>query len=199
MTPRVPLRAATRALNRGNLSLVVVAADSLPLDQVLHLPRLALQRNVPHVFLPSKAGAYTYNTIQYRHSASDPFYNPVAAGNTWLQYQLVFSTINLIWIRYENCTAEWDSPDIHSSNENTFFCVLCACRRHRESSAPARGTDGRRSTPHVAEFAADAAPRKRPAGHQPLLLLMSLLDLVLRECLTLTWHCNAIHSSWPCE
>ena len=47
---------ATQALARGNLCLVVLAVDSVPIDELLHLPHLARQRNVPHMFLPSKTG-----------------------------------------------------------------------------------------------------------------------------------------------
>ena len=50
------LHIATQALARDNLCLVGLAADSVPLDELLHLPRLARQRNVAHVFLPSKTG-----------------------------------------------------------------------------------------------------------------------------------------------
>lgn len=46
---------ATKCLNRGIAEFVVMAADAQPLEIVLHLPLLAEDKNVPYVFVPSKA------------------------------------------------------------------------------------------------------------------------------------------------
>jgi U4/U6 small nuclear ribonucleoprotein SNU13 len=46
---------ATKTLNRGIASLVVMAGDADPIEILLHLPLLAEDKNVPYVFLPSKA------------------------------------------------------------------------------------------------------------------------------------------------
>lgn len=45
---------ATKALNRGITEFVVMAADTEPLEILLHLPLLAEDKNVPYVFVPSK-------------------------------------------------------------------------------------------------------------------------------------------------
>jgi U4/U6 small nuclear ribonucleoprotein SNU13 len=44
----------TKTLNRGIAELVVMEADTKPLEIILHLPPLAEQQNVPYVFVPSK-------------------------------------------------------------------------------------------------------------------------------------------------
>ncbi|CAA3030480.1 NHP2 1 [Olea europaea subsp. europaea] len=46
--------AATKTLNRGISEFVVMAADTEPLEILLHLPLLAEDKNVPYVFIPSK-------------------------------------------------------------------------------------------------------------------------------------------------
>jgi U4/U6 small nuclear ribonucleoprotein SNU13 len=48
--------AATKTLNRGICEVVVMAADAEPIEILLHLPLLAEDKNVPYVFVPSKAG-----------------------------------------------------------------------------------------------------------------------------------------------
>merc|ERR1711904_396708 len=45
---------ATKTLNRGTSEFVVLAADTEPLEILLHLPLLAEDKNVPYVFVPSK-------------------------------------------------------------------------------------------------------------------------------------------------
>ena len=45
---------ATKTLNRGIAEFVVMAADTEPLEILLHLPLLAEDKNVPYVFIPSK-------------------------------------------------------------------------------------------------------------------------------------------------
>nr|ADI46835.1 L7Aef [Volvox carteri f. nagariensis]ADI46901.1 L7Aem [Volvox carteri f. nagariensis] len=47
---------ATKTLNRGISEFVVMAADTEPIEILLHLPLLAEDKNVPYVFVPSKAG-----------------------------------------------------------------------------------------------------------------------------------------------
>ncbi len=46
---------ATKALNRGKAELIVMAGDSNPIEILLHLPLLCEDKNVPYVFVPSKA------------------------------------------------------------------------------------------------------------------------------------------------
>ena len=46
---------ATKTLNRGTSEIVVLAADTSPLAILLHLPLLAEDKNVPYVYVPSKA------------------------------------------------------------------------------------------------------------------------------------------------
>ncbi|BDA44946.1 NHP2-like protein 1 [Coccomyxa sp. Obi] len=46
---------ATKTLNRGISEFIVLAADAEPLEILLHLPLLAEDKNVPYVFVPSKA------------------------------------------------------------------------------------------------------------------------------------------------
>ncbi|BFU25007.1 13 kda ribonucleoprotein-associated protein putative [Entamoeba histolytica] len=46
---------ATKALNRGKADIVIIAADTKPIEIVLHLPILCEDKNVPYVFVGSKA------------------------------------------------------------------------------------------------------------------------------------------------
>lgn len=46
---------ATKTLNRGISEFIVMAADTEPLEILLHLPLLCEDKNVPYVFVPSKA------------------------------------------------------------------------------------------------------------------------------------------------
>jgi len=46
---------ATKTLNRGIAEFVVLTADTEPLEILLHLPLLCEEKNVPYVFVPSKA------------------------------------------------------------------------------------------------------------------------------------------------
>jgi U4/U6 small nuclear ribonucleoprotein SNU13 len=45
---------ATKALNRGLAEIVVLAADTEPLEIILHLPLLCEDKNVPYIFVSSK-------------------------------------------------------------------------------------------------------------------------------------------------
>ncbi|RDD40655.1 NHP2-like protein 1 [Trichoplax sp. H2] len=45
---------ATKALNRGISEFIVMAADTEPLEILLHLPLLCEDKNVPYVFVKSK-------------------------------------------------------------------------------------------------------------------------------------------------
>eukprot|EP01094_Clydonella_sp_ATCC50884_P021120 TRINITY_DN456_c0_g1_i3.p2 TRINITY_DN456_c0_g1~~TRINITY_DN456_c0_g1_i3.p2 ORF type:complete len:138 (-),score=55.85 TRINITY_DN456_c0_g1_i3:57-446(-) len=45
---------ATKTLNRGEAEIIVMAADTEPLEILLHLPLLCEDKNVPYVFVPSK-------------------------------------------------------------------------------------------------------------------------------------------------
>jgi U4/U6 small nuclear ribonucleoprotein SNU13 len=46
---------STKALNRGIADLVVLAADTEPLEIILHLPLLCEDKNVPYVYVPKQA------------------------------------------------------------------------------------------------------------------------------------------------
>ena len=46
---------ATKALNRGMADLIVLAGDTNPIEILLHLPLLCEDKNVPYIFVPSKA------------------------------------------------------------------------------------------------------------------------------------------------
>ncbi|XP_031569833.1 NHP2-like protein 1 [Actinia tenebrosa] len=46
---------ATKCLNRGVAEFIVMAADTEPLEILLHLPLLCEDKNVPYVFVRSKA------------------------------------------------------------------------------------------------------------------------------------------------
>lgn len=48
------LSAATKTLNRGISEFIVLAADTDPLEILLHLPLLCEDKNVPYVFVGSK-------------------------------------------------------------------------------------------------------------------------------------------------
>lgn len=45
----------TKSLNRGYADLVVLAADTEPLEIILHLPLLCEDKNVPYVYVPKQA------------------------------------------------------------------------------------------------------------------------------------------------
>ena len=45
----------TKALNRGKAEVVIIAADTKPIEIVLHLPILCEDKTVPYVFIDSKA------------------------------------------------------------------------------------------------------------------------------------------------
>jgi len=45
----------TKTLNRGISEIVVMAADAEPLEIIMHLPLLCEDKNVPYVFVRSKA------------------------------------------------------------------------------------------------------------------------------------------------
>ena len=45
---------ATKTLNRGQAEFVILAADSEPLEILLHIPLLCQDKNVPYVFVRSK-------------------------------------------------------------------------------------------------------------------------------------------------
>lgn len=47
---------ATKTLNRGQSEFIVMAADAVPLEILLHLPLLCEDKNVPYVFVRSKQG-----------------------------------------------------------------------------------------------------------------------------------------------
>ena len=53
-SPPPSLSAATKTLNRGISEFIVAAADTEPLEILLHLPLLCEDKNVPYVFVPSK-------------------------------------------------------------------------------------------------------------------------------------------------
>ena len=46
---------ATKTLNRGTAEILVLAADCEPLEILLHLPLVCEDKNVPYVFVKSKA------------------------------------------------------------------------------------------------------------------------------------------------
>lgn len=46
---------ATKALNRGLAEFIILAADAEPLEILLHIPLLCEDKNVPYVFVRSKA------------------------------------------------------------------------------------------------------------------------------------------------
>lgn len=48
------LPSATKSLSRGTSEIIVLAADTIPLSIVLHLPLLCEDKNVPYVYVPSK-------------------------------------------------------------------------------------------------------------------------------------------------
>ena len=46
---------ATKCLNRGIAEFVVLAADTEPIEILLHIPLLSEDKNVPYVFIPYRA------------------------------------------------------------------------------------------------------------------------------------------------
>ncbi|KAF7778515.1 hypothetical protein Agabi119p4_2860 [Agaricus bisporus var. burnettii] len=46
---------ATKTLNRGIAEVIILTADTEPLEILLHLPLLCEEKNVPYIFVPSKA------------------------------------------------------------------------------------------------------------------------------------------------
>ncbi|ODV85425.1 hypothetical protein CANARDRAFT_28229 [[Candida] arabinofermentans NRRL YB-2248] len=45
----------TKTLNRGISEFIIMAADTEPIEILLHLPLLCEDKNVPYVFVPSKS------------------------------------------------------------------------------------------------------------------------------------------------
>lgn len=45
---------ATKTLNRGISEFIIMAADTEPIEILLHLPLLCEDKNVPYVFVPSR-------------------------------------------------------------------------------------------------------------------------------------------------
>ena len=59
---------ATKSLNRGRAQLIVMAADTIPIEILLHIPLLCEDKNVHYVFVQSKSSlgracGVTRNTI----------------------------------------------------------------------------------------------------------------------------------------
>jgi len=54
--PLFPPVTATKTLNRGISEFIVMAADTEPLEILLHLPLLCEDKNVPYVFVRSRQG-----------------------------------------------------------------------------------------------------------------------------------------------
>ncbi|KIM27916.1 hypothetical protein M408DRAFT_161211 [Serendipita vermifera MAFF 305830] len=46
---------ATKTLNRGIAEFIVLTADTEPIEILMHLPLLCEDKNVPYIFVPSKA------------------------------------------------------------------------------------------------------------------------------------------------
>ncbi|KAH8106816.1 NHP2/L7aE family protein [Cristinia sonorae] len=46
---------ATKTLNRGIAELIILTADTEPIEILLHLPLLCEEKNVPYIFVASKA------------------------------------------------------------------------------------------------------------------------------------------------
>ena len=46
---------ATKTLNRGTTDLIILAADTEPLEIILHLPLLCEDKNVPYVYVPKQS------------------------------------------------------------------------------------------------------------------------------------------------
>ncbi|KXN91487.1 13 kDa ribonucleoprotein-associated protein, partial [Leucoagaricus sp. SymC.cos] len=46
---------ATKTLNRGIAEIIILTADTEPVEILLHLPLLCEEKNVPYIFVPSKA------------------------------------------------------------------------------------------------------------------------------------------------
>ena len=53
-TDQLGANESTKTLNRGISELIIMAADAVPLEILLHLPLLCEDKNVPYVFVPSK-------------------------------------------------------------------------------------------------------------------------------------------------
>merc|ERR1711977_678042 len=51
---KVGANEATKALNRGISEIIVLAADTEPIEILLHLPLICEDKNVPYIFVPSK-------------------------------------------------------------------------------------------------------------------------------------------------
>lgn len=54
---------ATKTLNRNLSEMVIMAADTVPIEILLHLPLLCEDKNVPYVFVRSKNGKLIFNFI----------------------------------------------------------------------------------------------------------------------------------------
>eukprot|EP01147_Barroeca_monosierra_P010759 gene10759-2846_t len=62
---------ATKTLNRGISEFIVMAADTEPLEILLHLPLLCEDKNVPYVFVRSKQVIATSVTVNESSQLND--------------------------------------------------------------------------------------------------------------------------------
>ena len=46
---------STKSLNRGTSELIIIAADTEPIEIILHLPLLCEDKNIPYIFIRSKS------------------------------------------------------------------------------------------------------------------------------------------------
>lgn len=56
---------STKALNRGKAEFIVMAADTNPIEIVLHLPLLCEDKNVPYIFIPSQQGWFSIINVVF--------------------------------------------------------------------------------------------------------------------------------------
>ena len=54
---------ATKTLNRGTAELIVLAADTEPLEILLHLPLVCEDKNVPYVFVKSRTVGIVFSIV----------------------------------------------------------------------------------------------------------------------------------------
>lgn len=71
---------ATKTLNRGISEFIVMAADTEPLEILLHLPLLCEDKNVPYVFVPSKVALGRACACRARDLRLDHVQRRLAAG-----------------------------------------------------------------------------------------------------------------------
>jgi len=89
---------ATKTLNRGISEFVVMAADTEPIEILLHLPLLAEDKNVPYVFVSVhilQTGHLLTHNLQWQLAIEAATRSPASNDKTLQTYLSILTTVLL--------------------------------------------------------------------------------------------------------